>query len=210
MASSGAISAVYVADLERRLAESEAARVAEASARAEAETRLAEVEEARARLERMVMQARHEKFGAKSEKLNPDQRFLPFEDIDVAEGMLDAAGEAAEKALGNRKKGRKPSNRNKGNLPDHLERIEPESTLCPCGCGEMVKVGEDRTERLNVIPARFQVLVTVRPKYVCRACAGKSHAQAPAPEWLVPRGLPTEALVAHSMVAKFGDHLPFL
>lgn len=133
MASSGAISAVYVADLERRLAESEAARVAETSARAEAETRLAEVEEARDRLERMVMQARREKFGAKSEKLNPDQRFLPFEDIDVAEGMLDAASEAAEKALGNRKKGRRPSNRNKGNLPDHLDRIEqviePESTL---------------------------------------------------------------------------------
>jgi len=26
---------------------------------------------------------------------------------------------------------------------------------------------------------------------------------------LVPRGLPTEALVAHSMVARFGDDLPF-
>ncbi len=33
--------------------------------------------------------------------------------------------------------------------------------------------------------------------------------QAPAPEWLVPRGLPTEALVAHAMVSKFGDYLPF-
>ncbi len=42
--------------------------------------------------------------------------------------------------------------RNLGHLPEHLERIEqviePESTLCPCGCGEMVKIGEDRTERL--------------------------------------------------------------
>ena len=32
---------------------------------------------------------------------------------------------------------------------------------------------------------------------------------ASAPEWLVPRGLPTEALVAHAMVSKFGDNLPF-
>jgi transposase len=32
---------------------------------------------------------------------------------------------------------------------------------------------------------------------------------ASAPEWLVPRGLPTEDLVAHSMVSKFGDYLPF-
>ena len=86
---------------------------------------------------------------------------------------------------------------------------QPDSILCPCGCGEMQRVGESRTERLDVIPAQFRVLVTVRPKYVCRACAGAQHAQAPAPEWLVPRGLPTEALVAHSMVAKFGDYLPF-
>ena len=70
--------------------------------------------------------------------------------------------------------------------------------------------GESRIERLDVTPARVRVLVTVRPKYVCRPCNGAQHAQAPAPEWLVPRGLPTEALVAHSMVAKFGDYLPSL
>ncbi|WP_407943318.1 IS66 family transposase [Mangrovicoccus ximenensis] len=106
-----------------------------------------------------------------------------------------------------------PSTAGDGHLPEHLERIEqviePGSIQCPCGCGEMMKVGADRAERLDVIPARLRVLVTVRPKYMCRTCAGKSHAQAPAPEWLVPRGLPTEALVAHSMVSKYGDYLPF-
>ena len=207
MASSGAISAAYVADLERRLAEAEAARTL-------AETRLARAEEARARLERMVAQARREKFGAKSEKSgDPGQQHLPFEDLEVAEGMLAAATEAAERALGKRRTRTKGKAGNKGHLPEHLERIEqvlePDSILCPCGCGEMVKVGADRTERLDVIPARLRVLVTIRPKYMCRTCAGKSHAQAPAPEWLVPRGLPTEALVAHSMVSKFGDYLPF-
>ncbi len=68
---------------------------------------------------------------------------------------------------------------------------------------------EHRTERLDVIPAQFRVLVTIRPKYVCRACAGAQHAQASAPEWLAPRGLPTESLVAHCMVAIFRDHLSF-
>ena len=43
--------------------------------------------------------------------------------------------------------------------------IEPQSTLCPCGCSEMTKIGEDRTERLHVVPAKLQVIVTVRPKY---------------------------------------------
>ncbi len=70
----------------------------------------------------------------------------------------------------------------------------------------MTKIGEDRTERLDVVPAKLRVLVTIRPKYICRACQGKQSAQAPAPEYLVPRGLPSEALVAHTLVAKFADH----
>lgn len=206
-------SAARVADLERRLAEAEAARTAAEAARLDAEARLAEVEEARARLERLLSQMRRDTFGSKSEKLDPDQRNLPFEDVEAAVGMLATAGEAAETALGTRKASPRPSERNKGHLPAHLPRIErviePDSILCLCGCGEMQKVGESKTERLDVIPARFRVLVTIRPKYVCRTCAGAHHAQAPAPEWLVPRGLPTEALVAHSMVGKFGDYLPF-
>jgi transposase len=62
--------------------------------------------------------------------------------------------------------------RNRGHLPPHLplhlpriERvIEPASTQCPCGCGEMARIGEDVSERLDVIPAQFRVLVTRRPK----------------------------------------------
>lgn len=206
-------STARVADLERRLAEAEAARAAAETARIEAETRLAAVEEARARLERLLSQMRRDAYGAKSEKGDPDQHHLPFEDVEAAAGMLAAASEAAEKVISPKKAPMSPPQRNKGNLPAHLPRIEqviePESILCPCGCGAMQRIGESRAERLDVIPAQFRVLVTVRPKYVCRTCAGAQHAQAPAPEWLVPRGLPTEALVAHCMVAKFGDYLPF-
>ncbi len=189
----------YVAQLERQLASTKAL--------------LAASEEANARLERLLAQAKHEKFGPSSEKGDPDQRNLFIEDIEVAEGQLAAAADAADKALGKAPKPKPPAKRNKGNLPAHLERIEPviepESTLCPCGCGEMVKVGEDRTERLDVVPAQFRVLVTVRPKYMCRSCAGKHHAQAEAPEFLVPKGLGTNRFVVHSLVSKFGDHLPF-
>ena len=47
-----------------------------------------------------------------------------------------------------------------------------------------------------------------RPRYACRRCSG-TVVQAHAPEHIVPGGLPTEALIAHVIVAKFGDHLPF-
>jgi len=59
-----------------------------------------------------------------------------------------------------------------------------------------------------VIPARFRVLVTRRPKYACRRCS-QAVAQAHAPEHVVPGGLPTELFISWIMASKFGDHLPF-
>ena len=72
----------------------------------------------------------------------------------------------------------------------------------------MARIGEDVSERLDVMPAQLRVLVTRRPRYACRRCS-RAVAQAHASEHVVPGGLPTEVLIAQVMVAKFGDHLPF-
>ena len=122
----------YVAELERCLVATEAefARVTAQNALLESSNAI--LAAANARLERMLSQARHARFGPSSEKGDPDQRNLFAEDIEVAEGQLVAAGDAADKALGKTPKHKKAAKRNKGNLPDHLERveqvIEPEST----------------------------------------------------------------------------------
>jgi len=50
-------------------------------------------------------------------------------------------------------------------------------------------------------------LVTRRSKYACAACAGEV-VQAPAPEWPIEKGIPTEAVIAHVLVAKYADHTP--
>ncbi|MGV7219627.1 IS66 family transposase zinc-finger binding domain-containing protein [Bradyrhizobium sp. UFLA05-112] len=52
----------------------------------------------------------------------------------------------------------------------------------------MTKIGEDVSKRLDVIPAQWRVLVTRRPKYICRRCSGPV-VQAHAPEHVVPGGL---------------------
>ena len=99
----------------------------------------------------------------------------------------------------------------RGALPAHLPRIEvtltPEDTACPCCRTTMTVIGEDISERLDVIPAQFRVIVTKRPKLACRACAG-TVVQAPAPARLIEGGIPTEAMVAHVLVARYADHLP--
>jgi transposase len=68
-------------------------------------------------------------------------------------------------------------------------------------------MGEDRSERLDIVPAQFRVIVTRRPKYACRSCE-EVVVQAPAPSRLVEGGIPTEATVAHVLVSKYADHLP--
>jgi len=180
---------------------------------AQTQAALAESEEARRRLESIVTELRRETFGPKSEKLSREQYNLPLEDVELAQGVLDAAQEKAEAVIRGKTDGAlRPRQRNRGRLPAHLPRvervIEPESTMCPCGCGAMARIGEDVSERLDVIPAQFRVLVTRRPRYACRRCSG-AVVQAPAPERVVPGGLPTEALIAQVVVSKFGDHVPF-
>jgi transposase len=201
-----------IAALKALLAETRAALAASEAALAERTAALARVEEARQRLELIVDELRREKFGAKSEKLSAEQFNLPLEDVELAQGVLDAAREKADATLAASRSAARRVNRNRGRLPAHLPRIErviePASTLCPCGCGPMTRIGEDVAERLDVVPAQFRVLVTRRPRYACRRCSG-AVVQAHAPEHVVPGGLPTETLIAHVVVAKFGDHLPF-
>ena len=88
-----------------------------------------------------------------------------------------------------------------------LRFLQPEETACPCCGGTMHVIGEDRSQRLDVIPAQYRVIVTRRPKYACRACQ-EAVVEAPAPARLIEGGLPTERLVAHVVVAKYADHCP--
>jgi transposase len=100
---------------------------------------------------------------------------------------------------------------NRGALPAHLPRIEivvdVASTICPGCSGTLHRIGEDVSERLDIVPAQFRVLVVRRPKYACRTCEDVV-VQAPAPARLIEGGLPTEATVAQVLVSKYADHLP--
>jgi transposase len=161
------------------------------------------------RLCHFIRQLQRMQFGRRSEKLDPDQLALALEDLEqaVAESDAEAAKADPQVRLSHGRKRR----RSRGALPAHLPRIEvviePRTTVCPCCQGTMHVIGEDRSERLDVIPMRYQVIVTRRPKYGCRTCAG-AVVQAPAPPRLIEGGLPTERLVAHVLVTKYADHAP--
>ncbi len=78
--------------------------------------------------------------------------------------------------------------------------------MCPqCG-GKLCRLGEDVSEMLEYVPARFKVIRHVRPKLSCGGC---DHiVQAAAPSRPIARGLAGPGLLAHVLVSKYADHLP--
>jgi len=155
------------------------------------------------------------KFGARTEAMNAEQRQM-FEDT-LAEDEADL--EAQLKALQGEVEAqaeqppvakRKPRRQA---LPEHLRRVEhhhePEDTHCPTpDCGQaMVRIGEDVSERLDIVPAEFFVHRHIRGKWACKCC--QRLVQEPVDPQIIDKGVPTAGLIAHTLVAHFVDHLPY-
>ena len=146
------------------------------------------------------------KFAAKSEAMSAHQRDLfdesQAEDLQAIEAELEQLTPSAPHTK-KKPTGRKP-------LPAELPRVEyrhePES--CSCGaCGaDLVKIGEDITEQLDVEPARFFVQCHIRPQYACRHCETVTAAAIPAA--VIDGGLATPGLHAWVVIQKYLDHLP--
>jgi transposase len=167
-------------------------------------------ERARAeRLEQIIKELQRHRFGRRAEKLPEDQLLLGLEEVEQVEASGEAEADRADPAARTRRAAKRRLNR--GSLPAHLPRVEMivdiEDHVCPCCRNELHRIGEDVSERLDIIPAQLRVLVVRRPKYGCRACE-EVVVQAPAPARLIEGGLPTDATVAQVLVSKYADHLP--
>ncbi len=192
-----------------------AARQHEQAVVAEKDAFITELKDLIDKLEGQVGQYRLAKFGSKSEKLDPAQLELALEDLETAiaetQAQIAAVEEKIAASTSDPEKAAPRKKRKARALPESLPRvervIEPDSIACPCGCGDMVRIGEDRTERLDFIPARYQVIVSIRPKYAC--LKGRTGVvQAKAPAHLLEGSWPTEALLAQIAVSKHSEHLP--
>jgi transposase len=202
-------SAQFEASVER------AARQHEQAVVAEKDAFITELKGLIEKLEGQVQDYRRAKFGPKSEKLDPAQLELALEDLETAiaetQAQIAVVEEKIAASAADPDKAAPREPRKARALPETLPRverlIEPDSIVCPCGCGDMVRIGEDRTERLDFIPARYQVIVTVRPKYACpKGRTGVVQAKAPA--HLLEGSWPTEALLAQIAVSKHSEHMP--
>jgi transposase len=162
-----------------------------------------------ARLTQIIKELQRHRFGRRAESLPEDQLLLGLEEAEQIEAPGEEEVERAD--LAKRRERATKRRTNRGSLPVHLPRIEMvvdiEDQNCPCCRNELHRIGEDVSERLDIVPAQLRVIVVRRPKYACRACEDVV-VQVPAPARLIEGGLPTEATVAQVLVSKYADHLP--
>jgi len=201
---------------------SEIARLRAARAAAEARADAAESELAQARavvstseamikhLRLEIAKLRRAQYGHSSERRARliDQMELQLEELEAAATEDEIVAEKAAKTtqvagFERRRPARKP-------FPDHLPRervvVEAPTACSCCGSDRIVKMGEDITETLEVIPRQWKVIQTVREKFTCRHC--ETISQPPAPFHATPRGWAGPNLLATILFEKFGQHQP--
>jgi transposase len=155
-------------------------------------------------------------FGRSSEKMNPAQMQLLFEEADEATNPAVVPPRYVNEAVDGeeapkRKKGRGEAHPGRAPLPDHLPRqrieIHPDDRQCPCCRADMRPLAEEITEELGRIPARFYVRQFVRVKYACPRCQDQI-VRPELPPRLFEKGKAGSDVVSEIAVSKFGDHLP--
>jgi len=154
-------------------------------------------------LKLLIAKLRRMQFGRKSEKLSQqiEQLELRLEDLETSRARHTAKNPRKDAVPV--RPARRPL---PAELPRETELLEPKQECCPdCG-GQLDHLGEDVSEMLEYVPARFKVIRTVRPKFNCTRC--DRIVQEPAPHRPIDRGLAGPGLLAHVIVAKYADHLP--
>ena len=160
------------------------------------------------RLSLLLEMLKRKLFGQRSEKLNRqiNQLELALEALHITQGERIPAQQLETEVKPRSAPQRRP-------LPEHLPRETkthlPECNICP-DCGQALDaakvLGEDVSEVLEYVPASFRVIRHVRPRFACPC--GNCIAQAAAPSRPIARSFAGAGLLAHIMVAKYGDHLP--
>tara|TARA_R110001592_G_C13132514_1_gene746661 strand:- start:22 stop:1524 length:1503 start_codon:yes stop_codon:yes gene_type:complete len=158
-------------------------------------------------LEEQFRIAQHKQFGQSTEG-HPGQGEL-FNEAEALAVESDTQEEAI--SYTRKKPTRKP-------LPKDLPRevivhdISDEEKVCGCCAGELHRIGEDKSEKLQFIPAQVKVIEHVRPKYACRTCEkdGISNTvkQAPVPHSVIPKGYATPSLLSQVITSKYQYGLP--
>jgi len=152
--------------------------------------------------------AQQRQFGKGGEAANQLGLFNEGEEIDTA-ATVEVDAETETITYTRQKPKRKP-------LPDHLPREtivhDIEDKACECCGHDLHRIGEEKSEQLEFIPAQVKVIEHVRPKYGCRHCEETGTEVkikiAPVPPTPIPKSIATASLLAQIISSKYQFALP--
>lgn len=165
-----------------------------------------------ARKDKIIAGLQQRLFGASSEKLDPAQLQLLFDEIVLGkpEPLPEPSGEtsAPEEEKSNAPKNRRTkADRFPRNLMILIEKeIIPDEVLA--NPDEWDQIGEEHHDELDVVKAQIFWRRTVRKKFVHKREKARPPVIAPAPLPSIPGTLLAPALAAQIIVDKYQDHLP--
>jgi transposase len=159
-------------------------------------------------LEEQILAYQLRQFAAKSEKINLNQASF-FDEAKLSPSEEKILSQEEEITVASYKRQNKVGRKA---LPAELLRVprvydlSEEEKTCSCGC-ELTHIKDEKSEQLEIIPAKIYVIEHVRKKYACKACQS-TIALAKQPLAPIPRSIAASGLLSHVLVSKFQDHLP--
>jgi transposase len=154
----------------------------------------------------------YKRFCKSSESLDDDQLQL-FNEIITDQEEAEPEQEQIVSSHIRKKKGRKPLDES---LPRKETIIDIPDDEKRCNCGsDLVKIGEETSEKLHITPPEIWVERIIRLKYGCHNCEGSGDEDRPAVRIapllpsIIPKSIVTPGLLAFILVNKYVDHLPF-
>lgn len=152
----------------------------------------------------LVALLRRKQFGKSSEQIPAEQMGM-FDEVEVESLNFELEDEESIKIPEHeRKRGKRLK------LPDNLPRkeviIDVEDKICPNDGEELKCIGEEVSEKLEIIPAKVRVIRTIRKKYACSVC--ELMKEAPTPKEMIPKSNASGSVLAYIATAKYVDALP--
>jgi len=157
-------------------------------------------------LQHMLEQLLRARYGPRRERLNENQLFLFA--AEILRNQSSDSGQKEEPVSDRPKR----QGHGRQRLPKSLKRqrivfdLTEHEKQCPMCHGQLKRIGEEISERLEYVPASMIVIEEACQKYACQN--GCTVVTAEKPMAPIEKGLPGPGLLAHVVVNKYGDHLP--
>jgi transposase len=151
----------------------------------------------------------HRQFGKQTEKISAQYSLFDENECDEVTETREPIDKEHEKVRLSRKKKGTGSHRKIDTSLLEREQIiydlNETEKICACGC-TLQKMGEDRSEKIDFIPAKLKVIEHITLKYTCRSCEVIRSGQKP--ESPMPKSMATSNFVVDVVLKKYDEHLP--